>query len=721
MAKFRVYEIAREFQLSNKEVMELLEEIGVHVKSHNSTVSEAELVKIKEKIKEYKQRPKEEKKKEEPAPKAPEKKPEAAPPPKPKEKPQEKKPPEPEKLRPRKPQRPPERVPQKAQQKGKPEQKKAEPITAKRLRIIHQKKKEIKFPSEISVVEGETIKDIADKLQVKAKDLVERLRQHHLLVDSTDIIDATLAHEISRVLKINIKFKRFEESLEELAAEGKQLVPRAPIVTIMGHVDHGKTTLLDYIRKTRVAEKEAGGITQHIGAYRVVVNGKPITFIDTPGHEAFTKLRARGAQVTDIVVLVVAADDGVMPQTVEAINHAKAAGVPIIVAINKIDKPEANPDRVKQQLADRGLLVEEWGGDTVAVEISAKTGKGVDELLEMIILMGELLELKAPIDVPAQGTIIISKMDARRGIVGTVIVQKGILRLRDTFVAGITWGRVKGMFDENGKSVKEAGPSMPVEIIGFEDLPNEGDKLFVVEDVEKAKAIVELRKEKFSEQRRPTAKKMTLEELFAKLEGKEEKELRLIIKADVIGSMEALRDSLERLSTDEVKIKILHQATGPVSESDVLLASASEAIIIGYNVKAEKKALDLAQRERVQIRLYKVIYEIIKDIKDALQGMLAPRREEIYLGKAEVKKVFKIAKVGMVAGCVVVDGKVRRDAFVRVIRNGEVVHEGKIASLKHYKDDVEEVRLGSECGIRIEGFNDIKEGDVIENYEVREV
>lgn len=716
MAKFRVYEIAREFQLSNKEVMDLLEEIGVHVKSHNSTISEAELVRIKEKIEEYKRKPKEEKKPEKPQKEKPEPSPKVS-----EKKEREEKKPGPSPERPRKPQKLHAKKEERLAPKEK-EEKKAEPITTKRLLIIQKKKKkEIKFPKEISVVEGETIKDIAEKLNIKAKELIERLHKDHLLVDSNDIIDSTLAHEISRILKININFKRFEESLEELASEGKQIVERAPIVTIMGHVDHGKTTLLDYIRKTRVAEKEAGGITQHIGAYRVEVNGKPITFIDTPGHEAFTKLRARGAQVTDLVVLVVAADDGVMPQTIEAINHAKAAGVPIIVAINKIDKPEANPERVKQQLAERGLIVEEWGGDTVAVEISAKTGKGVDELLEMIVLMGELLELKAPLDVPAQGTILISKVDPKKGVVGTAIIQKGVLRLRDTFVAGITYGRVKGMFDEFGKPVREVGPSMPVEIIGFEDLPNEGDKLFVVKDLEKAKAIVELRKEKISEQRRPTAKKITLEELFAKLEGKEEKELRLIIKADVIGSMEALRDSLERLSSEEVKIKILHQGTGPVSESDVLLASASEAIVIGYNVKAEKKALDLAQRERVQIRLYNVIYEIIKDIKDALKGMLAPKREEVYLGRAEIKKIFRISKVGMVAGCIVVDGKIRRNALVKIKRGEEVIHEGKIASLKHYKDDVEEVRLGSECGIRIENFNDFKEGDLIEAYEVREV
>ncbi len=734
MAKFRVYQIAKEFQLESKEVIELLKEIGVEVKSASSTINEEELILIKEKIEEYKKRGKKppkpkkaevkkeekketkkveekkpEKKKKPVEPKKPEKKPTPVPKPpetRKAEKPRAKEHPR----RPARPQRPAGKPP-------KPPEKKP---ASKRFLVI-KKKKEIKFPKEVEVVEGETLKEIARKLGVKISQIEEKLREGGLLIHTNDRLDSTLAHELGRVLKISIKFKSFEESLEELHGEGNEFVERAPIVTVMGHVDHGKTTLLDYIRKTRVAEREAGGITQHIGAYKVKVGDKYITFVDTPGHEAFTKLRARGAQVTDIVILVVAADDGVMPQTIEAINHAKAAGVPILVAINKIDKPEADPMKVKQQLAEKGLLVEEWGGDTVAVEISAKTGKGVDELLEMVTLMGELLELKAPVDVPAQGTILISKLDPRKGPVVTTIIQKGTLRVRDSFVAGTTWGRVRGLFDEFGKPIKEAGPSDPVEIMGFEEVPLEGDRLFVVKDLERAKSIVELRKEILQEKSRRFERKITLEDLFKELEGENEKELRLIIKADVIGSLEALKDSVERLSSDEVKIRILHAGTGPVTESDVLLASASHAIIIGFNVKAEKKAMDAAQSEKVQIRIYRVIYELLEDIKKALQGMLEPKFEETVIGKAEIKQTFRIAGVGVVAGCMVIEGRVRRDLRARVRRGEEIIFDGKIASLKHYKDDVDEVRMGSECGIRLESFNDVQKGDIIEVYEKRQV
>lgn len=730
MAKFRIYQIAKEFQLESKEVIELLKEIGVDVKSASSTINEEELILIKEKIEEYKKRGK---KPSRPEPakvekkierKEPEKKEKARKEEKPKR--VEKKPaPAPRTPQPRKPEKPrakePVKKPEKPQRPaGKPGKGPEKKPASKRFLVI-KKKKEIKFPKEVEIVEGETLKEIAQKLGIKISQIEEKLREGGLLIHTNDRLDSTLAHELGRVLKISIKFKSFEESLEELHGEGKEYVERAPIVTVMGHVDHGKTTLLDYIRKTKVAEREAGGITQHIGAYKVKVGDKYITFVDTPGHEAFTKLRARGAQVTDIVILVVAADDGVMPQTVEAINHAKAAGVPIIVAINKIDKPEADPMRVKQQLAEKGLLVEEWGGDTVAVEISAKTGKGVDELLEMITLMGELLELKAPVDVPAQGTILISRLDPRKGPVVTAIIQKGTLRVRDSFVAGTTWGRVRGLFDEFGKPVKEAGPSDPIEIMGFEEVPLEGERLFVVKDLERAKSIVELRKDILQEKSRKFERKITLEDLFKELEGEGEKELRLIIKADVIGSLEALKDSVERLSSDEVKIRILHAGTGPVTESDVLLASASHAVIIGFNVKAEKKAMDAALSEKVQIRIYRVIYELLNDLKKALQGMLEPKFEETVIGKAEIKQTFRIAGVGVVAGCMVIEGKVRRDLRARVRRGNEIIFDGKIASLKHYKDDVEEVRMGSECGIRLESFNDVQKGDIIEVYERRQV
>ncbi len=706
MAKFRVYQVAKEFGLDSKLVIDLLKDIGIEVKTASSTINEEQLIRIKERIEEYKRTGK--------RPKPPEEKPEKPKPSPPKPKPSPKPKPKP---RP-KPAPPPRKAP--SPKKGRPEEKPSK-VASKRFEMIKKKKKEVKFPESTTIVEGETLKDLAEKLGVKVSQVEEKLREGGLYISSNTKIDSTLAQEIGRILKVSVEFKSFEESLEELHGKGTKFISRAPIVTVMGHVDHGKTTLLDYIRRTRVAEREAGGITQHIGAYKVKVGDKWITFIDTPGHEAFTKLRARGAQVTDIVVLVVAADDGVMPQTVEAINHAKAAGVQMIVAINKIDKPEADPMRVKQQLAEHGVLVEEWGGDTVAVEISAKTGKGVDELLEMIVLVGEMLELRAPVDVPAQGTILVAKLDPRKGPTVKAIIQKGMLRPKDAFVAGLTWGKVRGLFDEFGKPLKEAGPSDPVEILGFEEVPQEGDRLFVVPDIEKAKEIVEIRKESLKMGTPRVERKITLEDLLKELEGEEEKELLIILKADVIGSLEAIRDSLEKLSTDEIKIRILHAATGPVSESDVLLASASKAIIIGFNVKAEKKALSVASSEKVQIRLYRVIYELLDDVKKALKGMLKPKFEETVVGRAEVKQTFKIAKVGVVAGCLVVEGKVRRDLKARVIRDGQVIFDGKIASLKHYKDDVEEVRMGSECGIRLESFNDVKKGDIIEVYERRQV
>ncbi len=716
MAKFRVYQIAKEFQLESRKVMELMRKLGIEVKSASSTVNEEELVRIKEGIEEYKKGKEKEAKKgkkageKEVKKKVPEKK-------------KEKKEGEPlkkikkeigkEKIEEKKkPVRPGKRVPKTKKEEKRP--------ASKRFLVI-KKREEIKFPKTVEITEGDTLKELSEKLKVKAYQLEESLRKDGLYIHTNDRIDSTLAHEIGRILKIGVEFRSFEESLEELHGKGKEYVERAPIVTVMGHVDHGKTTLLDYIRRTRVAEKEYGGITQHIGAYKIKVKDKYITFVDTPGHEAFTKLRARGAQVTDLVVLVVAADDGVMPQTIEAINHAKAAGVQILVAINKIDKPGADPMKVKQQLSEKGLLVEEWGGDTVAVEISAKTGKGIDELLEMIALMGELMELKSPVDVPAQGTIIISKLDPKRGPIVTAIIQKGILRVRDSFVAGTTWGKVRGLFDVFGKPIKEAGPADPVEIMGFEDVPQEGDKLFVVKDVERAISIVNMRKKAIEERAKKFERKITLESLFKELEGKEEKDLRLIIKADVIGSLEALKDSIKRLSTDEVKIRILHSGTGPINESDILLSAASDAIVIGFNIKAEKKALEVSQSEKVQVRIYRVIYELLEDIKKALQGMLEPKYEENIIGKAECRNIFTVTKVGAVAGCLVVEGKIRKDSRVRVIRGNETMYDGKISSLKHYKDDVEEVKVGSECGIRIEGFNDVKKGDIIEAYEKRRI
>jgi translation initiation factor IF-2 len=483
----------------------------------------------------------------------------------------------------------------------------------------------------------------------------------------------------------------------------------------MGHVDHGKTSLLDAIRKANVTASEAGGITQHIGAYQVTINGKKIVFLDTPGHEAFTEMRARGAKVTDVAVLVVAADDGVMPQTIEAINHAKAANIPIIVAINKIDKPNANPDRVKQQLSEYGLIPEDWGGDTVCVPVSAINKKGINTLLEMILLVAEMCELKANPKTNAVGTIIEAKLDKGRGPVATVIVQKGTLYIGDAIVAGTAYGRVRAMIDDKGKRLKEAGPSVPVEVLGLSDVPNAGDLLYTVKDEKLARQIAEKRKEKQKESELKQAnQKVTLDKLFQKIQKGEVKELNIIIKGDVQGSVEALIRALEKLSYDKVKVKVIHGAVGSVTESDVMLASASNAIIIGFNVRPEPNAKKIAEKEKVDIRTYRVIYNVIDDIELAMKGMLEPSFREAVIGRAEVRATFKVPGVGIVAGCYVLEGQITRNSLIRVIRDGIIVYEGKLDSLKRFKDDVKEVNEGYECGIGLEKFNDIKEGDILE-------
>ncbi len=573
----------------------------------------------------------------------------------------------------------------------------------------------IKLPESVSV------KELAFMLEEEEETIQELLKSKGIPVTLTQV----LPYDVAKMVCEEFGFEVIPESEEVVPEEIEQedegkLVPRPPVVTVMGHVDHGKTTLLDYIRKTNVAAREAGGITQHIGAYKVKLPEGEITFIDTPGHHAFTTMRARGARVTDIVVLVVAADDGVMPQTVEAINHAKAAGVPIIVAINKIDKPDANPDRVKQELAKYGLVPEEWGGDTIMVEISAKTGQNVDELLEMILLQAEMLELKANPEKPARGTVLESKLDPKRGPVATLLVQDGTLRVGDAFVAGLHWGKVRAMINELGERLKEAGPSTPVEVLGLSDVPLAGEPFFVVENERKAREISEARKERAKElaAERP---RISLEELMKKLAEGESKELRIVLKADVQGSLEAVREAVEKLSTDEVGVKVVHSGVGAITETDVMLASASQAIIIGFNVRPDSQAKKVAEREKVEIRTYRVIYELLDDVKKAMAGLLEPEYEEVILGRAEVRQVFNVPKVGKVAGCYVVEGKITRNANIRVLRDGVIVHEGKLASLKRFKDDVKEVASGYECGMSIEGFQDIKEGDIIEAYEVKEI
>jgi translation initiation factor IF-2 len=489
----------------------------------------------------------------------------------------------------------------------------------------------------------------------------------------------------------------------------------------MGHVDHGKTSLLDAIRVTNVIAGEAGGITQHIGAYHVKTNRGEVVFLDTPGHEAFTAMRARGAQVTDLVVLVVAADDGVMDQTREAINHAKAAGVPLVVAVNKIDKEGANPDRVKRELADLGLAPEDWGGTTIFAHVSAKKKIGIDELLELILLQAEVLELKANPEKPARGHIIEAKVDKGRGAVATVLIQGGTLKPGDTFVCGLYAGKVRSMFNDQGKKIKEAGPAIPVEVQGFEGLPEAGDEFIAVADEKLARRIAAARQLKQRERELAGKSKLTLESFLASKPGGEAKNLNLILKADVQGSMEAIAEALNKLSTDEVKIKLLHGGAGGITESDIMLAAASEAIIIGFNVRPVAKVKEVAERENVEIRFYDIIYKLVGEIKDAMSGMLAPEIQEAYLGQAEVRETFSVPKVGTVAGCGVVDGKLTRNAGVRLLRQGVVVYTGKLSSLRRFKDDAKEVLKGYECGVGLENFNDIKIGDVIEAFETKEV
>jgi len=572
----------------------------------------------------------------------------------------------------------------------------------------------------VQIQEGSTVKDVAERFKIKPKDLVDHLIVRGYDVSASDLVDEGLLRAISDIIKVDLEMVSLEEDIRKLAFQLEDsLVPRPPVVTIMGHVDHGKTTLLDAIRSSNLTEKEAGGITQHIGAYRAKYKNRYITFVDTPGHEAFTQLRARGAQVTDIVVLVVAADDGVMPQTREAISHAQAANVPIIVAINKIDLPGANPERVKQQLAKEGLIVEEWGGKTISVDISAKEKKNIDELLEMILLLGDILELKTNPYVPAQGVILESRLDAQKGPVATVIIQLGTLVPGQAFICGQTYGKARALFDEFGRPVKEAGPSVPVEVLGFNDVPPAGTFFQVVPGIDIARRISEFR---MARARKETPEKqvpLTLEDLFKKIEKDQIKELKAVIKADVNGSVEVLRDLLPTLSTDKVKINVLQASTGNVTEADVLLASASGAIIIGYNVKVPPKIQEIAKNEKVEIRLYKIIYQLTDDLKKAVAGMLEPVIKETYLGRAVVKKIFNIGKVGTVLGCQVIDGKVVRNAEVKVIRNNQVLYQTRISSLKHVKENVTEVKKDSECGLGLEKTQDIQPGDILEAF-VRE-
>lgn len=598
----------------------------------------------------------------------------------------------------------------------------------KKVKSKHKSEEDNRGDDPITVIAPITVKDFADQLGVSVSTVITKLIGLGVMANQNQSIDEDtcilLADELG--IEIDLEEPKLDESVEEeygLLRKDKErdLKTRPPVVTVMGHVDHGKTSLLDSIKKTHVTQSEAGGITQHIGAYTVNLSGKKITFLDTPGHEAFTSMRLRGAQTTDIAVLVVAADDGVMPQTLEAISHARSAEVPIIVAITKIDKPEANPERVKQELMNENLVAEEWGGDTIVVGVSSKSGEGIDELLEMILLVAEMRELKANPNRRAVGTIIEANLDKAKGPMATILIKNGTLRFGDPIVSGTCSGRIRAMEDDKGKKVKKAGPSMPVVVLGLNDVPNAGDTIYAVKDDKTAKAIADKNSEISREKRLSQTTKISLDNLFEKISEEDVKELNIVVKADVKGSVEALNQSLLKLSTDEVKISIIHSGVGGINESDVTLASASNAIVIGFNVRPNINAIELAKSEEVEIRTYRVIYEIINDIEQAAKGMLDPDIVEEILGRCEIRQTFKLPNNQMVAGVYVLNGKILRNSKVKVLRDDVVIHEGDIASLKRFKDDTKELATGFEGGLVIDGFNDIKEGDLLESYILKEV
>ena len=588
----------------------------------------------------------------------------------------------------------------------------------------YRKPEPVVIEKAVITTETITVRDFSEKIGKPAAEILKKLFMMGIVANINQDIDFETCELVAMEYDIELEHqvaKTYEETMQENAEEvdaEEDLVPRPPVVTIMGHVDHGKTSLLDAIRKTHVTEGEAGGITQHIGAYTVECNGRMITFIDTPGHEAFTSMRARGAQVTDVVILVVAADDGIMPQTVEAINHSKAAGVPIIVAVNKIDKPESNPERVKQQLTEHGLVCEDWGGDTICVPVSAKKQQNLDELLEMVLLQADVLDLKANPNKAAKGTIIEAQLDKGRGPVATVLVQNGTLKIGDPIVAGIAYGRVRAMMNDRGENVKTAGPSCPVEVLGFNEVPSAGDIMNVAEV---SKKVAEERRNRIKAEQLKNLSKVSLEDLFSHIAEGEVKTLNIVVKADVHGSVEAVKQALEKLSNEEVRVKCIHGGVGAITESDVMFASASNAIVIGFNVRPDSGARNLAEQAKVDVRTYRIIYQAIEDVENAMKGMFKPVFKEVHLGTISVRNTFKVSSVGTIAGAYVQDGKVQRNAQVRVVRDGVVVHEGQIASLRRFKDDVREVAAGYECGIGIENFNDIHEGDVIEAYTMEEV
>ncbi len=572
----------------------------------------------------------------------------------------------------------------------------------------------------IEIGETITVKELCEKLGKPTNDVIKNLIFLGVMAGVNQEIDFATAEKLCEKYEVLVEKKEAETELEAFEDENdvveENLEKRPPIVTIMGHVDHGKTSLLDAIRHAKVTASEAGGITQHIGAYTVSLNGEKITFLDTPGHEAFTAMRARGAQVTDIVILVVAADDGIMPQTKEAINHCKAADVPMIVAINKIDRPGANIDRVKQELTEHGLVSEDWGGDTICVPVSAKTGENLESLLEMVLLTAEMQELVADPNRKAKGTVIEAKLDKGRGAVASLLIQNGTLNVGDSILVGSTYGRIRAMFDDRGKKIKSAGPSIPVEILGLSEVPAAGDRFVVCKDEKTARNMAELRKQKIKADSHQASHRVSLEDLYSQIQEGKVKELAIVVKADVQGSVEAIRQSLEKLSTDDVKVRVIHGAVGAITETDVTLAAASNALIIGFNVRPDSNATIAAEKENIDLKTYRIIYDAIEDVKSAMIGMLEPEYKEVVNGKAEVRMTYKISNVGTIAGCYVLDGKIVRSSEVRVIRDGIVIFESTLASLKRFKDDVKEVAKGYECGLSVEKFNDLKEGDIIESF-----
>ena len=676
MSKIRVYELAKELNVSSKDLINLLmEEFGVEVKNHMSVIEDEDATLIKELLGDT------------------------------------------------------------SNSEGKKslvdeyEEELAESLNKgvrkkkKTKKEIEQEEAEKNAEAACGVIEiGETItvKELCEKLGKPTNDVIKNLIFLGVMAGVNQEIDFSTAEKLCEKYEVLVEKKEEGTELEAFEEETdvveENLVKRPPIVTIMGHVDHGKTSLLDAIRHAKVTASEAGGITQHIGAYTVSLNGEKITFLDTPGHEAFTAMRARGAQVTDIVILVVAADDGIMPQTKEAINHCKAAEVPMIVAINKIDRPGANVDRVKQELTEHGLVSEDWGGDTICVPVSAKTGENLESLLEMVLLTAEMQELQADPNRKAKGTVIEAKLDKGRGAVASLLIQNGTLNVGDSILVGSTYGRIRAMFDDRGKKIKSAGPSIPVEILGLSEVPAAGDRFIVCKDEKTARNMAEVRKQKIKADSHQASNRVSLEDLYSQIQEGKVKELAIVVKADVQGSVEAIRQSLEKLSTDDVKVRVIHGAVGAITETDVTLAAASNALVIGFNVRPDSNATVQSEKENIEIKTYRIIYDAIEDVKSAMIGMLEPEYKEVINGKAEVRMTYKISNVGTIAGCYVIDGKIVRNSEVRVIRDGIVIFESTLASLKRFKDDAKEVAKGYECGLSVEKFNDLKEGDIIESF-----